>query len=346
MRGVTKPIMSMLCLFAMLTLLLGPGLNPVAAETKSLRLAANAVGSIMYAFSGGISQVVEKHSGLKLELLPQGNVTAFPMFPSEECDLVMAAADEIDAAYFGKLIYGRITGGKGVDLKVLMLGTRIPAGLLVAGDSGIKSCPDLKGKKVTLDFGTHYALRMGSRAALYGCGLSEKDVTVVKATLIPDALRKVLEGKADACYGSIGVPVFRELEAARGARHIGIEDTPEHWKKIHGIYPGYFPMTIKPSKAAFSVKDAPITLVSRHFAIVSRSTLDDDTAYTFTKTLWEHDAELAPFHPRLKDWVKKHFASKRSPAPYHPGAIRFYKEVGAWTPELEAHNQKLLAAKK
>ena len=344
MKGFRQSTLTLLTVLALAALLVAPSAS--LAEEQSLRLAANAVGSIMYAFSSGISQEAEKNAGIKIELLPQGNVTAFPMFATEECDLVMGAADELDAAYFGKAIYSKLTGGQGVDMRVLMLGTRISAGLLVAEDSGIKVCEDLKGKRVTLDFGTHYALNMGSRAALYGCGLTEEDVLVVKATLIPDALRKVLEGKADACYGSVGVPVFRELEAARGARHISIEDKPEYWEKIHAIYPGYFPMEVKPSKAAFSVKDGPIQLVGRHFAIVSRPTLSDDIAYNLTKVLWEHDQDLGQYHPGLKDWVKGNFASTRTPAPYHPGAIKFYKEVGAWTPELEAHNQKLLDAKK
>ena len=212
MKGFVKAIVSLPVILALAVVLIAAG--PAAAQEQSLRLAANAVGTIMYAFSSGISQVADKNAGLKIELLPQGNVTAFPMFATDECDLVMSAADELDAAYYGKDIYGKLTGGQGVDMRVLMLGTRIAAGLLVAGDSGITKCEDIKGKRVTLDFGTHYALNMGSRAALYGCGLSEEDVIVVKATLIPDALRKVMEGKADACYGSIGVPVFRELEAA------------------------------------------------------------------------------------------------------------------------------------
>jgi TRAP-type uncharacterized transport system substrate-binding protein len=103
-------------------------------------------------------------------------------------------------------------------------------------------------------------------------------------------------------------------------------------------------MVVEPSKANFSVKDGPITLVGRHFSVVSRPDLSDEEAYTFTKTLWEHDAELAPFHPGLKDWNKEHFASLRTPAPYHPAPS---SSTGSWRldAELEAHNQALIDAK-
>ncbi|MCF8095324.1 MAG: TAXI family TRAP transporter solute-binding subunit [Desulfobacteraceae bacterium] len=316
-----------------------------AQKSEKLRLGANAIGSIMYAFSGGIADVVEKHTEMQIELLPQGNTTALPMLTTGECDFVMGAADELDAAYFGKDHYGKISPN-GLEYRMMMLGCRLPAGLVAGGNTGVKSCKDVKGKRVVCDYGTHQALNMGSRAALAGCGLTEDDVIVVKASLLPEGARKVMEGKADLCYGAIGVPVFREMESAIGARHISINDTPENWEKIHEIYHGYFPMHIDPSKAAFSVKDPEgVDLVGRHFAIVGRKDLPDEVAYEFVKTLWENDQELAPYHPRLKDWVKKHFASERTPAPYHPGAIKFYKEMGVWDSELEAHNQKLLDKK-
>ena len=335
------------CLFWVLAAFpLGDG-HARAEKLKTLRMGSNTVGSIMYVFAGGLSSVIEKYSDLKIEVLPHGNVITFPMFATKECDMVIAASDEMDAAFRGVAVYERITEGKGVELRMMMLGTRIPAGLLVPRDTGITTTKGLKGKRVCLDFGTHYALAMGSRAALIGGGLTLKDVIPVKANGVPEAMRKVLERKAEACYGAVGVPAFRELEAARGARHLGIENTPERWKEIHKIFHGYFPMHIKPKKPGKPVGVMePIWLVGRNFSLVCRADLSEDIVYAITKALYEHDTELGPFHPRLRDWRKERFVGTTAPAPYHPGAIRLYKEKGLWTGEMVKHQEKLFENRK
>lgn len=322
------------------------GNNPIQAaeKEKPLRIATSPVGAIMYTFGAAMSEVIEKHGGPKVEVLPQMALHGLSMFGTRECDLVMIANDDLSMAYRGKSIYKKVTKGKGFDVRVLMLGTRIPAGQVVAGDSGIKTYADLKGKRVILTYGSSVALNLGAKAALFGGGLSEKDVKVLKSADIVSAARMVIEGKADACYGAVGVPIFRQIASARGgARHLGIVDTPENWKTVHEIFEGYFPMYLKPGPPTVKEK---ITLVGRNFTVAARPDLANDSAYIFTKLLWENDKELGPKHPRLKDWVKKHFASTKASAPYHPGAIKFYKEVGAWTPELEEHNAALLALRK
>lgn len=331
------------CLVTMVIFLTGQ--VAMASQKKvPLRMATAPVGAIMYTFGAAMSEVIGKHGGPNVEVLPQMQLAGFSMFPTKECDLVMVANDDLYHAYMGTDVYEKLTKGKGVNVRLLMLGTRIPAGQVVAGDSGIKTYEDLRGKRVFLRFGAALALRMGATAALYGGGLTEKDVKVMTATNLIVATRMVIEGKADATYGSVGVPIFRELAAARGgARHLGIVNTPENWAKVQLISPAYFPMKMK--KGPLTVPE-DIVMVGRNFGLTARADLSDDAAYIVTKLLWENDKELGPKHPRLKDWIKERFVSTKASAPYHPGAIKFYKEVGVWKPEHEEHNQKMLSLKK
>ena len=81
-------------------------------------------------------------------------------------------------------------------------------------------------------------------------------------------------------------------------------------------------------------------------AIICNANLSDDLVYQLTKTLIEHHAE--------KDWTDKNrdmtmwskpaqFVLEDMPVPYHPGAIKYFKEIGAWTAKAEANNAKVLA---
>jgi TRAP transporter TAXI family solute receptor len=313
-----------------------------ASAAQALRMGTASVGALFYVFGAAISDVVGKHTPIKIEVLPQGNIMTLPLMSSHEVDLVMLANDELGYAYLGKGIFAKQTRSKGYDVRLVMLGMRNAASQVVTGDSGIKNYEDLKGKGVVLDYGTQQALNLGSRASLIAGGLTEKDVKVIKASDIPEAVRLVTEGKADACFGGIGVPAFRELAAARGGI-LYLEAGDKNWDQVHEISQAYFPMTVKKGPLGIP-KDT--VLVTRNFNLVARADLEDQTVYEITKTLWEHDTELAPHHPQLKDWVKERYVGEQATAPYHPGAIKFYKEKGVWTDKMQARQEALLEMKK
>ena len=63
------------------------------------------------------------------------------------------------------------------------------------------------------------------------------------------------------------------------------------------------------------------------------------------KVLGKNYKELGPVHPLLKEWTPERFVSKEARIPYHPGAIKFYRERGAWTDEMERLQKELLAQK-
>ena len=342
----SKTIMRSVGVFFLVAVLILSTMGPVLAADaeKNLRMGTAAVGSLMYVFGAAVSDVVGKHTDLKIEVLPQGDVMALPLMASHEVDLIMVANDALDCAYMGTGIYERQTKGKGHDVRMLMLGMRNAASTLVTGNSGIKNYGDLKGKRVVLNYGTQQALNMGSRASLVAGGITEKDVKVLTAADIPSAVNLVMEGKADACFGGIGVPAFRELAAAKGG--ILYLEAIGNWDKVHEISKAYFPMVVKKGEKGPLGIPKDTTLVGRNFDLISRPDLSDDTAYLIVKTVWEYDAELAPHHPRLKDWVKERFVGIQATAPYHAGAIKFYQEVGAWNQEMQARNDELLKKKK
>ena len=62
------------------------------------------------------------------------------------------------------------------------------------------------------------------------------------------------------------------------------------------------------------------------------------------KALWDNESQLAPIHPMLKEWTRDRAAGADVTIPYHPAAIRFYRERGVWKPEMDQAQQRLLSA--
>jgi TRAP-type uncharacterized transport system substrate-binding protein len=70
--------------------------------------------------------------------------------------------------------------------------------------------------------------------------------------------------------------------------------------------------------------------------------MSDEVAYTLVKTWAENWKELEPIHPQLRGWRPEVFVQKLATIPYHPGAIKFFKENGLWSPEMDRAQEMLL----
>ena len=107
------------------------------------------------------------------------------------------------------------------------------------------------------------------------------------------------------------------------------------------VYPGSYPSIIKAGSATGVPKDTVV--LTNDIYLVAAKGFSDEAAYNTVKALWEFNQELGAAYPALKAWQRERMVSKNAFIPYHPGAIKFFKEKQAWPKELEALQSKLLA---
>ena len=320
------------------------GQAPKVTLPKTLNLATHPVGTMLYSVGTGLSTVLSKHLPTMVKVMPTTGPTEWlSMTASGEVDMGVLNQWDAKMGRLGKEEYKVATAGKGAPIYLLCSGIPALNGVLVSDKSGIKSGAELKGKRYVGIYTGSGGITALARAALANFGLKTTDVKMINVPGVEAGVRAIIEGRGDASFASIGMAVTVELDAEKGARFLSNDQSPEAVKRMQEHFPCYI-VQARPGPGMIGIKE-PTYLMSFDFYLVGSERLNNDVAYAVVKTLWEYDKELAPIHVRLKDWTKDRYVTTKATIPYHPGAINFYKEIGAWGAEIENLQRRLLEEK-
>lgn len=194
--------------------------------------------------------------------------------------------------------------------------------------TGIETIGDLKGRRVVLGpagAGFDYFLK----PLLEAHGLSYEDMTVLHGNYF-SASDMIADGKADAAFmgGAIPIPAVTQLCSTQDVVFLKFDDDVA--EKLTE-YPFYFPVTIKAD--AYSDLNEDLTALNvGSMQLISHESVSEDVVYNFTKILYQNRAQVAEKHPAGKA-LNPENAVRNTGMPFHPGAIKFYKEEGIWPNE-------------
>ncbi|MCX8192006.1 MAG: TAXI family TRAP transporter solute-binding subunit [Nitrososphaerales archaeon] len=142
------------------------------------------------------------------------------------------------------------------------------------------------------------------------------------------------DGKIDAYFWSGGLPTGSVTDLAVSLRLKGdsiylIPFVDEKaLKYIDEKWPGlYYPTTIPKESYPGLTEDVKTTAIDNLF--VCHADLSEDAAYRIVKAVFDNIKELHAVHTAaLETTLEKAPTSKA--IPYHPGAIKYYREKGVW----------------
>lgn len=155
------------------------------------------------------------------------------------------------------------------------------------------------------------------------------NVTVQNGPL-GDQTSQLADGRLDAVATAAGLPIaaFSELEALTETVIFGL--TSEEIETLRKTVPYAQPFTI-PAETYSSLKEPIETLAMWNVAIAHKD-MPESLAYEIVKAVFENHDDLVQTHAAASETVLDN-VSKNDFLPYHPGAVRYYREQGIELPE-------------
>ena len=320
---------------------------------KQLTWTAYGTGSAGYNQSVAIGAALQEAAGVNLRVLPGKNDIARtePVRQGK----VQFSANGVGGSFMaqeGVFQFGaKNWGPQPVRVLAANNGGTVGLALAVAAEAcekaGKPGCEgftysDLKGMRVAWVKGAP-ALNVNNGAYLAYGGLTWDDVEKVEFGGFGDSWKGMIDGTTDAAFASTNSG--RAYEAESGPRGVywppvDASDT-EALKRMQAIAPFFSPM-IATVGATIDGTDGTPTAGYAYPVLMTYVSQDEALTYNMTKAMHELHESYKGKAPGINGWAldKQNF---QWVAPYHDGAIRYYKEIGKWSDADQAHNDNLIA---
>jgi TRAP transporter TAXI family solute receptor len=308
------------------------------ASANTLVMATDRAGTLYNATGSGLAKVLTKHSGHRVVVRAFGGPDAYiHALNTGEYDFTAISSNSAWFNYNGKTKSKRSTK----NLRILRSGSgALRLSFIVYADSGIASFADLKGRRVTSDFGGHAAINPIVKGALAVSGLSWKDLKAVPVTGALDSPRALGAGRVDAAWGALGMPVVREIHAKKKVKYLSIDGSPKTLAELRRlVFPGLRLVKMPPLKHLGL--PAPTTMITSDSYMVTHKNADPAILKAMLNALWDNEKEVQKAHFSLRGFKNKTSATDLPMLPYHPVAIEFYKSKGVWNSKAAAANAAL-----
>jgi len=210
-----------------------------------------------------------------------------------------------------------------------------------ATDAGIEQVADIRGKRVTFVQGAP-SLNNAMAALLSYGKLTWDDVTPVEVGGYNSSIDAVLNNRADVAGGACNSPPFLRIEASpRGLTFPSLpHDNLEAVARVRSRLPWYVPHIAYEGPTL--PEEGLEVFSSAYPLLIGLDTSNDAWVYSIVKIMHLHFDDYKNNAPGATGWTLERQKFDQAFIPFHPGAIRYYKEIGAWDDAAQKQNESNL----
>ena len=316
-----------------------------AAEAKEaeVRLAGITMTSDTYMLGVGWSNVIKKYlPEVRMIVLAEGGTTKLLRgVVNKQWEIGYIGTAHLECAKQGILLFEKEKANskeKYYDpTRALFAVNSGWCNYVVRADSGIQKIADLKNKKVHLGNPGGFGGIM-TKGVFKGHGIDIEKGDYNGLYLATSQAMDQLRDKAGLdnalVWGGIPQPLIEQLSTQVPVRLLGM--TKEGFGRFQKEFPvgPFTPMItlsteeIKKAYRGKVVNTEPVFTWGIPLMLVVHKDMDEGLMYKIVKTFWTHLDEVKGVSTQLKD-VSLDNSLQSLSAPFHPGALKYYKEIGA-----------------
>ncbi len=295
---------------------------PALAQQQYINVLTGGTSGVYYPMGVALSQIYAK-------AIPNAKTSVQATKASaENLNLLQAGRGEI-AFSLGDSLSDAWKGDAEAGFKAPLKKLRGVAGIypnyiqiVAAADSGIKTLADLKGKRISVG-APKSGTELNARAIFKAAGLTYQDFAKVEYLPFGESVELMKNRQLDATLQSAGLGVSSLRDLATSIRIVVVPVPAEVVAKVGD--PAYQSGVIPAKTYEGQNNDVPTAYVQNF--LVTHEGVPADTVYAMTKAIFEHTDQLMAAHAAAKA-IRKETAIRGMPVPLHPGAEKYYREIG------------------
>lgn len=297
-----------------------------AASAQTVGIATSNPGSIFHNIGTAVANAANS-AGLNATIQPATSPNQYiPFVNSGGIEFGVANLQEVNYALEGKEWF---EGSVNSDLRIVGWIMPLVEAIFVRADSDIHSIADLRGRPMVDGYTAQQTILPQLDAIYATVGMTRADMQPVEVASVVAGADAFIAGDSVGFIFAHGAGKVREADAAVGGLRALPIDPPseenlalarEHW-------PAAFFMELQPGDNYPGVEETA-TYFAYPQVVFTHAGVDDETVYQMTKILYESKELMAQTFPSFNDFDPQAMAGEIAPSQFHPGAIRFYEEMG------------------
>ena len=294
---------------------------------KELTMVTSPIGGVWYTAGAKIGEIFQRELDLKVTVdVGSSAQNVRRIDAGKDADFGMGSTPEVWNSYNGLPPFKQ----KHTNIRLLGVLGQWCFQVLVREGSGITSWADLKTKRYA-PAAAGSGSEVLSRYILDEVGLSYAKIKsaggAIEFRSFSESKEAMKDGNLDAMAISslYPVPLYQEYLLRHKGYFLPVNE--ELQKKIIKKHPAYIPAVL-PAKV-YKGQDKAFPTLSYYAVFVIRADLPESVVYELTKTLYEHQGEISGLMAGLKNFGVQN-ATSWNKIPFHPGAKKYFKEVGVW----------------